>query len=321
VIRIPRWPMAITAFALGLMHAGLGIYWSQYYEHPLIGLLAVWLFLVALAPTVLSFKDMQIPAWQGLVNLLIATVLPRVIEDQVPRELLGTYATWYIGGLAVLLGATALRGQLYFAWGGLIIATVEIILWEGVQNLLKSGWIGLILMVVIGHAGNLGVRQSEEDIDRANAEAAESIVVARRAEAVRDTRTRTFANSAQDIQNLLSRAIAQKGKLTEDDRREAILLENDLSDDVMGGELVTLAIRRAARLARSRGVEVYLMDQGVLGSLARAELDELHHKVEDVISQQISGKITVRATAGNRWLVSITAYERGSKVPNIDWKF
>jgi hypothetical protein len=303
------------------MHAGLGLYWSQYYKHPLVGLFAVALYLGALTPTVLSFKEMQIPAWQGLVNLLIATVLPRIIEDQVPRDLLGTYATWYIGGLAVLLGATALRGQLYFAWGGLIIATVEVILWEGGQNLLRSGWIGLVLMVVIGHAGNLGVRQSEEDIDRANAEAAESIVLARRAEAVRETRTRTFANSAQEIQTLLSRAISQKGKLSEDDRREAILLENDLSDDVMGGELVTPSIRRAARLARSRGVEVYLMDQGVLGSLDKPDLEELHQKVEDVINQQISGKVTVRATSGNRWLVSVTAYERGSKVPNIDWKF
>lgn len=321
MIRIPRWPMASTALLLGLMHAGLGIYWSQQYLQPLVGIAAVVLYVAALSGTVLAFKEMHIPAWLGLLNLLVATVLPRIIEEQVPRDLLGTYATWYIGGLAVLLGATALRGQLYFAWGGFIIASVEILLWEGFENILNSGWIGLILLIVIGHAGNLGIRLSEQDIERANADAAEAIVAAKKAEVVRETRTRTFSSSADQIEALLRQAISQKGKLSEDFRREALLIENDLSDDVMGGDLVSPSVRRAARQARLRGVEVYLMDQGVLVELPQAELDELHRKIEDVINNQRTGRVTVRATAGNRWLVSITAFERGAKVPNIDWKF
>lgn len=321
MIRIPRWPMASTAFLLGLMHAGLGLYWSQQYKDPLIGLFAVLLYVVSLSGTVLGFKTMHIPAWLGLLNLLVATVLPRMIEEQVTSALYGTYATWYIGGLAVLLGATALRGQLYFAWGGFIIATVEILLWEGVENILKSGWIGLILLIVIGHAGNLGIRLSEEDIERVNDDAAAAIVATRKAEIIRETRSKTFSGSAEEIKALLKMAIAQKGKLSEDFRREAALLEDDLSDDVMGGQLVSPAVRRAARQARLRGVEVYLMDQGVLGDLTQAELDELHHKIIEVINNQRTGRVTVRATAGNRWLVSITAFERGSKVPNVDWKF
>jgi hypothetical protein len=313
--------MASTALLLGLMHAGLGIFWSQQYREPLVGIAAVVFYVAALSGTVLAFKEMHIPAWLGLLNLLVATVLPRIIEEQVPRDLLGTYATWYIGGLAVLLGATALRGQLYFAWGGFIIASVEILLWEGFENILNSGWIGLILLIVIGHAGNLGISLSEQDIERANADAAEAIVAAKKAEIVRETRTRTFSSSADQIEALLRQAISQKGKLSEDFRREALLIENDLSDDVMGGDLVSPSVRRAARQARLRGVEVYLMDQGVLGELPQAELDELHRKIEDVINNQRTGRVTVRATAGNRWLVSITAFERGAKVPNIDWKF
>jgi hypothetical protein len=89
----------------------------------------------------------------------------------------------------------------------------------------------------------------------------------------------------------------------------------------MGGALVTRAISRAARLARLRGVEVYLMDDGVLAQVDPAELEEIHLKVVDVVTNQLSGKVTVRATSGNRWHVSITAYERGARVPNIDWKF
>lgn len=321
MIRLPRVPMAVIGFALGLMYAGFGIYWSPSYVSPLLGIAAVVLYLGALGTTVFAFKSMHIPAWLGLLNLLVATVLPRIIEDQVTPAMLGTYATWYIGGLGVLLGATALRRQAYFAWGGLIITTAEILLWEGPENIFRSGWIGLVVMVIIGHAANLGLEQSEREIEKANESAAAAKLAAKRKEITRESQVMAFNHSVPVVKLMLQRTIAQKGKLSEDDRREAMLLEADLSDEVMGGALVVKTVSRAARLARLRGVEVYLMDDGTLSHVDAAELEEIHRKVVDVVTNQLSGKITVRATAGNRWTVSITAYERGAKVPNVDWKF
>jgi len=321
VIRLPRVPMAIIAFTLGLTYAGFGIYWSPSYLNPLLGLVSVALYLGAIAVTIFAFKSLQIPAWLGLINLLVATVLPRIIEEQITPAMIGTYATWYIGGLGVLLGATALRKQVYFAWGGVIIATAEIILWEGLENLLRSGWIGLVVMVIIGQAANLGLQQSERAIELANQTAAAAKLAAKRKEITRESQVLAFNHSVPNVKSMLQRTIAQKGRLSEDDRREAMLLEADLSDEVMGGALVVKAVIRAARLARLRGVEVYLMDDGILSQLDIAELEEIHHKVVDVVTNQLSGKVTVRATSGNRWQVSITAYERGARVPNIDWKF
>jgi hypothetical protein len=203
----------------------------------------------------------------------------------------------------------------------LIIATAEIILWEGLENLLRSGWIGLVVMVIIGQAANLGLQQSERAIDKANQVAAAAKLAAKRKEITRESQVLAFNHSVPNVKSMLQRTIAQKGRLSEDDRREAMLLEADLSDEVMGGALVVKAVIRAARLARLRGVEVYLMDDGILSQLDTAELDEIHLKVVDVVTNQLSGKVTVRATSGNRWQVSITAYERGARVPNIDWKF
>ena len=321
MIRLPRIPMAIIAFTLGLMYAGFGIYWSPSYQNPMLGLVAVALYLGALAVTIFAFKSLQIPAWLGLINLLVATVLPRIIEEQITPAMIGTYATRYIGGLGVLLGATALRKQVYFAWGGLIIATAEIILWEGPENLLRSGWIGLVVMVIIGQAANLGLQQSERAIDKANQVAAAAKLAAKRKEITRESQVLAFNHSVPNVKSMLQRTIAQKGRLSEDDRREAMLLEADLSDEVMGGALVVKPVIRAARLARLRGVEVYLLDDGVLAQVDPAELEEIHHKVVDVVTNQLTGKVTIRATAGNRWQVSITAYERGARVPNVDWKF
>ena len=321
MIRLPRVPMAIIAFTLGLMYAGFGLYWSPSYQNPLLGLVAVVIYLAALSLTIFAFKSMQIPAWQGLLNLLVAAVLPRIIEEQVKPEMFGTYATWYIGGLGVLLGATALRRQVYFAWGGLIIATAEIFLWEGLENIPRSGWIGLVVMVIIGHAANLGLEQSEREIEKASEAASAAELAAKRKEITRESQVKAFNHSVPNIKSMLQRTIAQKGRLSEDDRREAMLLEADLSDEVMGGALVAKSVSRAARLARLRGVEVYLMDDGILAQVEGVELEEIHQKVVDVITSQLTGKVTVRATSGNRWHVSITAFERGSKVPNVDWKF
>ena len=321
MIRLPRVPMAAIAFTLGLMYAGFGIYWSPSYVNPLMGVVSVALYLAALAATIFAFEGLQIPAWLGLLNLLVATVLPRIVEYQVSPAMYGTYATWYVGGLGVLLGATALRKQAYFAWGGLIIATAEILLWEGPENILRSGWIGLVVMVVIGHAANLGLEQSEREIARASEAAAAATLSTKRKEITRDSQVMAFSHSVPNVKSMLQRTIAQKGRLSEDDRREAMLLEADLSDEVMGGALVVKSVSRAARLARLRGVEVYLMDDGILSHVDASELGEIHHKVIDVVTNQLTGKVTVRATTGNRWHVSITAYERGAKVPNVDWKF
>ena len=321
MIDVPRIPMSLTAFALGLMYAGFGFYWSASYKTPAIGVLAVTLYLAVLAATVFGFRTSQIPAWQGLINLLVATVLPRVIEGQISPSMVGTYATWYIGGLGVLLGATTLRGQSYFGWGGLLIASAEIFLWERPENALRNGWIGLVVMVMIGQAANIGFKLSKREIAKANDAATAAGVAAKRKEIVREAQMTAFNHSAPNVKAMLQRAIAQKGRLSEDDRREALLLEADLSDEVMGGALVSKPVSRAARLARLRGVEVYLMDDGTLSHVEKAVLAEVESKVLEVITNQLTGKVSVRATAGNRWHVSITAYERGARVPNVDWKF
>lgn len=321
MIRIPRWPMATSAFLLGLMHVGLAFYWSSSYANPPIGILAAIIYFAAMAGTVLGYKKLNIPSWQGLLNLLTATILPRLIEPEITADQYGTYATWYIGALGVLLAATALRGQLYFAWGGFLIATGEIILWESLGNLMLSGWVGMFILVAIGHAANLGLRQSQEAIAKATEEIAEATIASTRVEMARETQLKMFSRSVPNVQAMLRKVIAQRGRLSEDDRREALLLESDLSDDVMGGELVTKAISQAARMARLRGVEVYLIDEGALAALEAPEKDEIHYKIEDVINRQMTGKVAVRATSNNRWRVSVTAYERGSKVPNVDWKF
>ena len=320
MIRVSRLPMALTAIGLGLFHSAVGILWSGRYQDASYVYLGIAIYLATLAPTILLHKGLAIPAWQGTLNLLVAAVLPQLSYSQITQDSHGTYATWFVGALGVLLGATALRGQAGFAWAGLAVAVSQILVAEGTAGLGQSGMIGLTLLVLVGHATNLGLKRSEADIERFNQQSAEQALELKRAETVSETKQRTFDLSLAEVQNLLRLVVSKKGRLNDSERREAIALEQRLSDEIMGGHLVTTGIKHAARLARGRGVEIYLIDEGGLENLSKTELETLLRPVEDVINKQLSGKVTVSSKGKSNWQISVVGFERGSIKPNVDLK-
>ena len=320
MIRVSRLPMALTAIGLGLFHSALGILWSGRYQDASYVYLGIAIYLATLTPTILIHKGLAIPAWQGTLNLLVAAVLPQLSYSQITQDSHGTYATWFVGALGVLLGATALRGQAGFAWAGLTVAVSQILVAEGTAGLGQSGMIGLTLLVLVGHATNLGLKRSESDIERFSQQSAEQALELKRAETVSETKQRTFDLSLAEVQNLLRLVVSKKGRLDDSERREALALEQRLSDAIMGGHLVTTGIKHAARLARGRGVEVYLIDEGGLENMSKTELETLLRPVEDVINKQLSGKVTVSSKVKANWQISVVGFERGSIKPNVDLK-
>lgn len=321
MIKIARWPMVTIAYLFGLFHATLGIVWSEVYHDRRVGFIAVGIFVAALSATILLYKPLEIPKFQGLINLIVAALLPNLVEDQIDPSSYGTYATWYVGALGVLLGATALRGQAYFAWGSAVVVWVESIRAEGFEQVTSSGVIGLAILVMIGHATNYGLKLSEADIKAYNEAAEASTLYITRNEVAQQTRRETFSRSLPAIRKVLSSTVRLKGKLGEDDRRQALLLESELSDELLGGNLASSAVRLAARDARARGVEVYLHDEGGLETISRDELHSVLLQVAAIISELRSGRVNVRANPRNNWRISVTTFERGSKVVSGDYKF
>lgn len=320
MIKISRWPLVTIAYLFGLFHATLGLIWSEVYHDRRVGFVAIAVYVFALSATILLYRTLEIPVFQALANLAVAAILPNLIEGQIEPASFGTYATWHVGALGVLLGATALRGQPYFAWGGVVVVWGEAIRAEGFDQVASSGLVGLMILVLIGHATNLGLKRSEADITQYNQAAEASTVYVTRKEVAQQTQRETFERSVPVIRRLLKAAIATRGKLSEDDRREARQLEIELSDELLGKNLADPVVQRAARDARARGVEVVLADDGGLEDLGREELKQLLLQVAKIINDQVGGRVLVRSSAKTSWRISVGTFDRGSKVPSGDWK-
>lgn len=317
MIRLSRVAVSLTAYLFGIFQMVLGILWLNHYRDPLVGLAALAIYFVVISFTILGFRGLRIPSWMALANLAAAVLIPAIANTQIHESDYGTYATWYVGGLGILLGATALRGQSEIAWLGALLASVIIVLEESFTALFQSGLVGLVLLVLVGESTNKGLIRAENDIAKLVANSEQGLAELARTEAVREAQASTFNHSLPKVEPILHRVISANGKLSDEERREALLLEAELSDEIMGGCLVTDGMRSAARLARLRGVEIYLMDDGGLGGVQKQDFDDIIERIAQVINEQRSGKVIVRSPKGENWRVTVTAYERGSVSPNV----
>jgi hypothetical protein len=317
MIRLPRLAVSLTAFLFGVFQLVLGVLWLGHYHDPLVGLAAIGIYLASIVGTILCFKGLRIPSWMALLNLGAAVLIPAIANTQIAESDYGTYATWYVGGIGIMLGATALRGQSSIAWLAALLASVLITLEESFGALFQSGLIGMIMLVLVGEATNKGLTRAEDDIARLVANSEHGLADLARTEAVRLAQVNTFNHSLPKVEPILRRVIASGGKLSDEERREALLVEAELSDEIMGGALVTEAVRSSARLARLRGVEVYLFDDGGLQGVQNQDFEDIIERITQVINEQKSGKVIVRSPKGETWRVTVSAYERGAVSPNV----
>ena len=108
MISVPRAAVSVLAFLFGVFQLCLGAFWISKYDQPIYGVVALLCFLVLYVPTILLFKGIQIPQWVAALNFAFASVMPAVVHLHLSKEFHGTYATWHIGAIGILLGATAL---------------------------------------------------------------------------------------------------------------------------------------------------------------------------------------------------------------------
>lgn len=317
MISVPRAAVSVLAFLFGVFQLCLGAFWISKYDEPVFGVAALLGFFVLYVPTILLFKGIQIPQWVAALNFAFASVIPAFVHMHLSEEFHGTYATWHIGAIGILLGATALRGQPIYAWAATFIVSASTINVEGAKGAYQGGLLGMILLVFVGHATRLGIARAEADIAiyAKAAQAGASQLAA--AEAIRDAQLDTFNSSLPRIQPLLQRIISSKGKLSEDERREAMLLEAELNDEIIGRAFMTSMVRAAARMARMRGVEIHFIDEGGLDGATTEELREISKRIVEILDSRQNGRVTIRATKGETWRVTVTCYPRGAVSPDL----
>jgi ribosomal protein S3 len=107
------------------------------------------------------------------------------------------------------------------------------------------------------------------------------------------------------------------GQLDEASKQEAKLLEAQLRDGIRGRELIDSKLQEAIRAARLRGIEVVVLDEGGLSSLAENSKVEIRQRFAAELDQISSGRVTIRAPRGGKTHATFVASRPGTAIPDV----
>ncbi|MFD6392395.1 hypothetical protein ACWF9G_16675 [Nocardia sp. NPDC055029] len=221
-----------------------------------------------------------------------------------------SHQLWTAYPTSYLLAMLVLRGRILPAWLGVAAAATVLVTmgvfttWHPetvVRALTPVATVGVVtVFMAIVRPTQRSLRELR---DQANRRAAtEAALTAATAE-----RDRQLTRLDQVAGPILAR-IAEGAQLTGDEREQCRLLEAELRDGLRAPELVTERLSAAARGARSRGVEVTLLDDGGF----RGVPTWVRHNVIDAAVGELdtaeAGTVTVRVLPiGRRWVATVLA--------------
>jgi len=317
ILRVRRLGISVIAVLFGLFQGALGLGSFGFYSNPTGPSIAIGVYLLTLLSSVAFYRGVQLPAWHAALATAAACSLPLLTNPAITNRVFDTYATWYIGGVGVILTVLVVRQRYTFAWIGSAVVTIEVVTWAQNFNVIwQSGLLGgMLLLVAAGQAISLGVESSAKTAkflaDKAAKEKSESQAVsARRAE--RQVRLQSTFVAARDLLELIANS---EGALSPEQKSQAALAEASLRDEIRGRDLITPALRDAVREARLRGVEVILLDEGGLDGedpeLVTRMLGDVAASVEGVQR----GRITIRTVKGEAWLITVLVTDSPNDPP------
>lgn len=310
---------ALQFFAgtFGLYHAVLGLLNLNSYQFPMLIWFSILFYLGALTTSVLYWKDIKLPSWVATINLVVAIVLPLVVTAAIGNFRPTSYTTWHIAAIGTLLAITAVRGQKVVAWVGITFLILEVLAWGGTAVLFNTGLIGAVLLVLGAQAASRALDQSEDLASqfRELALATEAATAAK--SAARVEREQRINATLAGVLPQLEKIVESGGKLNSVEKKTALLTEAELRDQIRGRNLSHPKLFEQTRLARARGVEVQLLDDGGIDELEQSEIDALFERVANELSKIETGRVVIRSVAGEEWRLTIAAIRKGAEKPDL----
>ncbi|MSZ20963.1 MAG: hypothetical protein F2608_03040 [Actinobacteria bacterium] len=295
----------------------LGVIWISDNDRPELVVLALIAYLAVLAATLNIRKTREMSHRLAWVNIAVCALIPIAIQSQLDPSHLGDYATWYVLGVGTILATTAVRGRRAEAWIGLAILIIEIAIWGGVASLASTGLPGVLSLMVTGHAVSLGVSRAVKNAQELNRKAALTAIETASIEAAGQVRSNLLEKTLRTALPALNLIAALGGNLDADQKREALLMEAGLRDEIRGESLLNDEVRLAIKEARTRGVEVLVLDEGGLQDLPSQQVDDLLARVARSIKLVESGRLTIRSPKGEDWKITVVAVRPGAPAPDI----
>lgn len=307
-----------TALALGfaLYFAARAIGWTVQPEAPLLIIAAIALYLAATLTAVLSAPgEVRMPAAPAVLALASSAGVPTLVSLALEPPVRGApFATWYIGATGLLAVVCIVRRRPLFGWAMLITLVIAASAFMGIGEAFTLGLVGSITWVVVAQLLVLfwdrAVRDTERlaDIQRAASAWQATQLVRQRERRVRAQRALAVAGP------VLSRAVAARGELSEDERLEARLAEGTLRDELRGGTLMSEAVREAITEARRAGATVTVFDEGGLDGIDETRIEEIRAELADVLARAHSNRLIIRAGRDETNAVTVVGRTVGGAV-------
>jgi hypothetical protein len=317
---VPRWYVALFGLLYCLYPVALGLMMQQE-EFSLYTRASLLLYSAAIVPTVLFYKAVKLPMLQAAFNLMVAAFIPILMLPQLLAEHIGDYSTWFVGGIASLMGATAFRGHRIMASLGAALLIIQVVAWGGPGSIAKVGVFGVIMFLLAGILINIGLERTMKQTEEFEKESLATAAATAALTAARDEHKSRINAALIQVLPLLQQVSVAKKTLTEQQRLQARHLEAALRDDIRGHNLLSATMKAAVTEARQRGIEVLLLDDGGLDDVDQADRERVLALAADAVRSAKAGQVTVRSPKSAEFKVSVLATRSGTARPDIWLKF
>ncbi|MBF6203113.1 hypothetical protein IU483_03165 [Streptomyces gardneri] len=281
----------------------------QNFSESLVAAVAAALVVLALAGVVVLLAPTDPLPWPATVFVsasgpLAAALTSVDVEHAWSKQVWTAFAASYV--LAVLV----LRGRLAAAWLG-VVGIGAVVAVVGVAAGLQ---VGVVVGSIVPVATVAGVslfaaimRPTQRSLRLLREEAAMRAAAEAAMAAENGERTRQLARLDAVARPILER-IADGDDLTAAEREQCRLLEAELRDGLRAPQLATDQLSSAARGARSRGVEVILLDDGGFTGVPHRVRQQVIDAATGELDAANEGSVTVRILpTGRRILATVLA--------------
>lgn len=299
-----------TSLAVGfaLYFAARAVWWIERPTAPLFMVLAIALYLVVINLAILGSPDtVKLPLWTAVLAATVSVIIPVAVTfslDEVSRT--APFATWYIGGVGLLSVVLIVRRRFLAGWLILLFLAATSSAFLGLIPALRDfGLVGSIMWVFVANLLVWFWDRAVRDTERL-AEIQQAVSAWHATQLVRQRERRVRTQFALAVAGpVLSRTVASRGDLSEEERLDARLAEGRLRDELRGADLLNDAVRDAIEAARRRGVIVTVFDEGGLDNVDEERRAVIRDELADVVAQAHVGRLIIRAAKDERTAVTI----------------
>lgn len=203
-------------------------------------------------------------SWTVAICVSLAVCAAVGLWTMHPGRLSETYAAWFLGAITFDLLGIVLLGRARAAWLTLAFICGLAVVWATSHSMPALGGLGLVVRhvatLLVGTALAVSLRRSRRAFAVFQALRLRRSTEEEAARA-RSAARRVAVEQVLDAAGPSLRAIAAGRVLTEEDRRQMLVLEGSLRDQIRTPRLVRGALRDSVDAARRRGINVLLMDE------------------------------------------------------------